>query len=328
MNKSRYYDYISEKLIVLTVRIEQKGKLNILDLHVHSENFYRDFLNLLYGWNLENMNTKIQNVEAIDLIDKNEKLIIQVSATSTKQKVESALNKDIIKKHKGYIFKFISISKDAKNLRNSKFKNLYGITFNPYKDIIDIKSLLDEIFYYETIKMRKVYNFIKEELGNEIDMVRLDSDLVKIIKILSKEDLNNLDLKYNVNDYEIENKIEFNNLDITKEIIDEYKIYYTKLDKKYKEFDKQGANKSMAVLNAIRKNYFKVVAKRDKNKNADEKFLEVIEKVTEQVLESGNLENEITIEELDLCINILVVDAFIRCKIFKNPEGYNCAITR
>jgi hypothetical protein len=31
---------------------------------------------------------------------------------------------------------------------------------------------------------------------------------------------------------------------------------------------------------------------------------------------------DIPVEELDLCVNILVVDAFIRCKIFKNPLGY------
>ena len=33
-------------------------------------------------------------------------------------------------------------------------------------------------------------------------------------------------------------------------------------------------------------------------------------------------------EELQMCTDILVVDAFIRCKIFKNPEGYNHVITR
>ena len=31
---------------------------------------------------------------------------------------------------------------------------------------------------------------------------------------------------------------------------------------------------------------------------------------------------EIPYEELEICVEIIVVDAFIRCKIFENPEGY------
>ena len=69
MNRSRLFDYIEEHLVVLSHRVETRGKLNILDLHLHSENFYRDFLNLLYDWDLENLNKVNQNVEAIDLID-------------------------------------------------------------------------------------------------------------------------------------------------------------------------------------------------------------------------------------------------------------------
>lgn len=69
--------------------------MNILDLHVHSEDFYQNFFNILYGWNLENLNNqnKLQNIEAIDLIDHSSKVIIQVSATNTKEKIESTLQK-------------------------------------------------------------------------------------------------------------------------------------------------------------------------------------------------------------------------------------------
>ncbi|EGQ98798.1 hypothetical protein VCHE39_1684 [Vibrio cholerae HE39] len=54
-------------------------------------------MNLLYGYELENLNKVLQNVEAIDLIDHKNKIIIQVSSTCTKNKVESALEKEIIK---------------------------------------------------------------------------------------------------------------------------------------------------------------------------------------------------------------------------------------
>ncbi|WP_162906019.1 SMEK domain-containing protein, partial [Vibrio cholerae] len=141
MNRTAYYNYIDEKIHTLAYRIETNGKLNMLHLHMHSESFYLHLLNLLYGYELENLNKVLQNVEAIDLIDHKNKIIIQVSSTCTKNKVESALEKEIIKNYLSYKFKFISISKDASNLRKSKFKNPHGISFSPSRDIIDITSI-------------------------------------------------------------------------------------------------------------------------------------------------------------------------------------------
>ncbi len=68
MNRSIYYNYIDEKLNTLAVRIEQRGKLNVLDLHLQSETFYLYFFNLLFGWQLKNLNAVKHNVEAIDLL--------------------------------------------------------------------------------------------------------------------------------------------------------------------------------------------------------------------------------------------------------------------
>ncbi len=83
MNRAYYFNFIEYKLCTLATRIEIRGKLNILDLNLHSENFYMNFCNELFGWQLKNMNAIKQNVEAIDLIDKSNQIIIQVSSTTT-----------------------------------------------------------------------------------------------------------------------------------------------------------------------------------------------------------------------------------------------------
>ncbi len=145
MNRPRYFNYIEEKLTTLAVRINQKGKLNVLDLHMHSEDFYLHFFNELYGLQLANLNKKLQNVEAIDLIDNANKHIIQVSATNTKEKVQSALNKEILNTLNGYNFKFVSISKEAENLRKNKFEYPDNILFDPANDIYDTISILKDI---------------------------------------------------------------------------------------------------------------------------------------------------------------------------------------
>lgn len=323
MNRSKYFDYIEENLNTLATRINSRSKLNILDLHVHSEDFYLNFFNKLYGWNLENLNNKRQNIEAIDLIDHSNKVIVQVSATCSKEKIESTLQKYPIKTYSSYNFKFISISKDAGDLRKKTYENPHGVAFVPSSDIFDTNTILKHIKSLDINTQKRIYLFIKDELGNEVDMVKLDSNLAMIIDILSKQDWDIQGFPDSINSFEIERKISFNNLDTVKEIIDDYKIHYNRVDKIYTEFDFMGNNKSSSVLGTIKREYIKT---RNTVYNDDDLFFQILDKIQEKTVQSANYKS-IPIDELELCINILVVDAFIRCKIFKNPEEYKYAST-
>lgn len=327
MQRKNYFDYVEEKLAILSIRVKNRGKLNILDVHMHSENFYRDFINLLYGWSLENANNRLQNIEAIDLIDDNVKLIVQVSATATKTKINNSLSKKSIEEYakRGYTFKFVSIAENTDQLRQQKYNNLYNIGFNPKKDIYDISSLEKDILNLKLQKLEEVYQFIKAELGNMPDCVRFNSDLTTIINILAEVKLDENEPLGNINMFEIDKKIEFNKLDIAASIIDDYKIFYNQVEKKYREFDKMGLNKSMLVLQSLKKMYIDALLK-NKYDNSDLLFVGLIDEVKEIVINSSNY-FDISKETLEACASLLVVDAFMRCKIFKNPEGYAYVIT-
>lgn len=165
---------------------------------------------------------------------------------------------------------------------------------------------------------------IKKELGSDIDIVKMDSNLATIINILSLEDLSGTVDSSEINPFEISRKIEFNHLFGVEFVIDDYKVYYSKLDEKYKEFDRQGANKSLSVLSVIRGQYCRLLREKE---SAEDIFFSLIDAIIQIIKNSRNYV-EIPYEELEMCVSILVVDAFIRCKIFKNPEGYNYVITR
>ena len=274
---------------------------------------------MLFGWNLQNLNNFKSNIEAIDLIDKTNKFVVQVSSISTKFKVESALSKNL-SNYNGYTFKFISISKSAKSLRNKKITNPSSLNFNPQEDIFDIHSILNNVTQLAIEDLHRIYTFIKEELGTEADPLKLESNLAEIINILSRENLNQHSNKDYPAPFAINEKIACNELKTARAIIDDYNIHYARVSRIYGEFDKIGCNKSLSVLNTIRREY--LIHK--SNFSSDELFFKIIECVAELVINSANF-SFIPTEELDLCVNILVVDAFIRCKIFINPEGYNYA---
>jgi hypothetical protein len=168
----------------------------------------------------------------------------------------------------------------------------------------------------EVDRLSKVHEFLKKELKNEPDPEKIESNLTTIIKILSKENWSRGTMGFETLSYAPEIKISYNQLKTAKVLIDDYKIHYHRLENIYSDFDKQGVNKSISILNGIRAEYLAL----GEIVSPDRCFFSIIEKVTQKIRASANY-TPIPDEELVLCVQILVVDAFIRCKIFKNPSG-------
>ena len=70
---------------ILTAYLQYNGKENLTDIHILSENSVRDLLNILFDLTLEK--AKRRYAPGYDLIDKKNKLVVQVSAVCTMQKV-------------------------------------------------------------------------------------------------------------------------------------------------------------------------------------------------------------------------------------------------
>jgi len=316
MARQEYFNGIESRLSWLVLSIKQRGKLNILDLNVISEDFFVHLFNHIYGWNLRNMNTVKQNSEGFDLVDDIQKIIIQVSSDISKRKIELSLSKDGLAKYSGYHFKFIGLTDDAKKLRTQKYLNPHTISFDPKTDIFDTTEILNFINNMEDIeKIRVIYEFLQKEIKMPVSQEKVETNIAKIIGIISQTELKELHKPETI-PFEIERKIIFNNLVKSREIIDDYKRYCMSIDKIYTEFDKLGNNKSLSVLNKLKNIYIA----RSEIENQDDCFQQIIEDVIDYVKQSSNYIS-ISDEELLLFVEIIVVDAFIKCTIFKNPEA-------
>jgi ribosomal protein L23 len=324
MNRQRYYVEISEKLEILSHRIKNSGKLNVLDLNIHAETFYRDLLNCVYGFKLKSGNISSATMEAIDLIDTENKLVIQVSSTATKQKIEKTLCKEKTSKYAAdnYKIKFLFIADEAKNLRGKNFDNPYKISFSSTEDIMDKVSLLTSISQLSIAPYSLVHDLFIKEFGGSTDFSKVTSNLARFINLLAEEDLDESGSNSTLlNEYNIDEKITYNELDLIRETtINEFKPYYSKLDRLYKEFEHEGKNKRASVLRKITSFYEKELC--NTYTNNVEKFFNVVSNVEAYLYNSKNL-NDIEEDVVEMCVKFITVDAFIRCKIFKNPEGYN-----
>lgn len=296
--------------------IQSNGKLNMLSLHTLSEDFILRLLKVVYGWELRNLNQTRPNAEAIDLISEiPNKLIVQVTGSSTKTKVQTTLDSLSISDYSGYKFIFVSITIDSDDLRNKKYNIPTFVSFDPKTDIIDITSIMRHIHNLNIPDQKKIWEFIKEELVNDPDLNKLDSNLAAMVDILCKVDWSAKAEPPNVDPYDITEKLDTNNLDIGKEIVAEYGVYYNHMDKIYDAYDEQAINRSLSIWHVIKGEYLRA----SQSKSGDELLFSIIDSVKSIITESANFA-AISQEELELCVNILVVDAFIRCKIFTRPN--------
>jgi hypothetical protein len=294
-----------------------RSRVNVLNLNVHAENFYCHLFNELFGLSLVNANAYDQNAAAVDLVDASNKIIIQVSSTATKQKIESAFSKDL-SACLGYRFMFIPIVADASGLRRLAYAVPAGITFDPKSDIHDVTSVVRRVAAMGIDEQKRGFDLVKKELGEEFEAERLETNLAEIVNILSAEDFSDEPQSLQVDPFEVGRKITFNDLDSLESLIQGYAVHYSRLDGIYTEFDLRGVNKSASVLASLNSEYLKCQA----TKSGTELFFSIIRNTVVKIKTSPNF-NRIPLDELELATTILVVDAFIRCKVFKNPNAYN-----
>ncbi|MDM8101727.1 MULTISPECIES: SMEK domain-containing protein [Oceanobacillus] len=166
MNRIENVKLFSEHLVFLNRKVELLGKLNLNDLSVHSENFFYHLFNLLFGLELTNANFEKSNHEAIDLIDKGNKLIIQVSATCTKQKIENTLKKEILKQYslEDYRIQFIFIGKENPRIKSNELSNPYKVKFDPVKDIYLTKDLVEKFMSLSLSEQSEILKFVRKEI--------------------------------------------------------------------------------------------------------------------------------------------------------------------
>ncbi|MBR4324295.1 MAG: tetratricopeptide repeat protein, partial [Bacteroidales bacterium] len=125
--------------------IKSRAKRSLYDIHHRAETIYAGLLNLIFDWNLKNINVEEPNAKAIDLIDTEHKLIAQVSSVNTINKVQSSLDGIDTSKWADYRFLFVSISDSVDKWKTDTFKIPEGISFNPKDDCFDNNSLVSHI---------------------------------------------------------------------------------------------------------------------------------------------------------------------------------------
>lgn len=316
MNRNIYVTKIKTLLNILKGEIKDSGKLNLLDVNVHVEDFFRDLLNLIYGWQLQNMNQSDPNAAGGDLCSDDDKIVIQVSSTTTKDKIQSSIDKLSAEQFAEYRFKFLRIDGDAIKLRKESYNTHDDIVFDPSVDIIDISTLLKDIANLDIACLRRVCELCEKEIV-PLDTPKVtETDLAIVVKALATN-VKDWSKDRRPIEFDVDKKIDFNHLEGKKRLINDYKLYIGRLNAVYGEFVDNATDYSFIILQNLSDMYSGYLGQFESNALFDK----IVDEARELALNSKSAE-DIPVDRLNVCINVIVVDAFIRCRIFEDPEGY------
>lgn len=315
MNDSIYIQQVTILLNAFVNAVKQLGKLNLHDINVNAENFFCDLLKKLYGWNLINVNEKRINEPGIDLADVTLKMIIQVSATATPQKIQHSFEKADKKKFHAYNFKFLFLTDDVSKLKKQPIKGPNDFCFDPMSDILDINTILASFHSCCIEKKKEIWNIVKEHLHPCLEPVAKPTALAETVKILSAE-MEQLFDNVNKVSFVIMEKIKQNNLSPVIGTITDHAIYTNTLNKIYESLEIMGKNPRRAIHSTLRR----IFEDNSENYMPEELYRRITDLTKEKVMNSSNYPIMLFEEDVEWAVSVIIADAFEACKIFEHPK--------
>ncbi|WP_297207723.1 ABC-three component system protein [uncultured Brachyspira sp.] len=141
------------------------------------------------------------------------------------------------------------------------------------------------------------------------------------IEHIANMDVDNLDYDNKAEIFDIDNKILYNNLKHNKIYIDEYKVYYGKIDAIYKELENFNSFKKTKLLRKIRQFYIDEIKENYNGTNDINIIRENSDNIFDNIKERiENCLSNVEEDDVYIALPIILVDAFIRCKILEEPK--------
>jgi hypothetical protein len=181
-----------EWMKLLDLEFNANSALRHFDGNIEIEPFFRDLLNLLFGWSLQNSNwTGTINQDSYDLDDPGNRIAAQVTSTMTPKKICNTLATFLPKHRQAYdrlifVYPFLNKKKTSKDYTTESD----GFDFDARRDRLDLSDLLRKFQDLEISQQAKVLQLLRDELKPLGAVLRMGVDqnveaMIKIIQFIS-----------------------------------------------------------------------------------------------------------------------------------------------
>ena len=164
---------INELMARFVAQIEGEASMGKTDLNKAAETILIPLLNEVYGWSLKNINYSEDNnnYPGIDLADEEARVCIQVTATSSLEKVKHTLEQ--FSKHSQYLkysrLVIFILKKKQASYSETTIQTIIQnrFDFDPRKHIWDYCTILKEISNFQVDKALKIQEILEANFGDE-----------------------------------------------------------------------------------------------------------------------------------------------------------------
>ncbi|MFL0196032.1 SMEK domain-containing protein [Clostridium sp. WILCCON 0269] len=161
--------------------------INLYDINKLSEGLALKLLNILYSYELVDLNSDIRNVCAIDLGDEQSKIAFQVTSRVDSKKIKDTLekfvNNELDKKYENGV-RFLILNFQEVKLGKYKYNQIY-FKFNKSEDIITDKKLIrdiEQLYSSNYTKFCKILELLSKSIGKSRNYIEVpDEEIFKKI---------------------------------------------------------------------------------------------------------------------------------------------------
>jgi C-terminal domain 10 of the ABC-three component (ABC-3C) systems len=205
---------------------------------------------------------------------------------------------------------------DMTDSERAGYNNLILLCVQHHDETNDVDKY--DVASLQTMKQAHVARNTGEKIRNNPSMLKNTVNAIAAIDMDEFADENSLTA------FNITEKLEYNNVIKNAPLIQEYKVYHHKINALYDELEAQGSLKKNKILTLIRNYYIKAKGAYSSSSgisidtirlHADEIIDDVLNALYSELEGGGEFRGDI-ISGVDL----IAVDAFMRCKILENPQ--------
>lgn len=167
MSKTQdYQKRIADKLAFLESKLKQYGCLHLYDENIAMEDVICRLLNLFYGYELVNLNIQKENYPGIDLGDKKNRLAVQVTSNSSRDKVKETIHKFHDYKLAEQYDRLVIFVLEPRKSFSKEFEPV-GFSFSPKDDILDFTSLTRALLGLKLDRLVQIDRYLEQEFPLE-----------------------------------------------------------------------------------------------------------------------------------------------------------------
>lgn len=179
-------------------------------------------------------------------------------------------------------------------------------------------EITDDISKYTVKVLKKMKSMHENKIEGSV-VSNKPIIFVTAISALANIEFSNESNIDNVNSFSINNKINHNQIVRWKPRINEYKKYQGKVESIYKNLESAGESfKKLKLLQLIHQRYLTVKGEfLQESKNTPNKSDDILDKIEMELID----EVKANYDDMVIAIPIIMVDAFMRCKILEKPNN-------